>query len=143
MTKDMAGCIAVPEFTPILPAIRNTSVPALLNCLRIAKMKRRSSMSKVWDEIKFIGSSIFNFMMPFIMEFMHDYGPILLQSALSAVLALKDNAGMSNTEKRNAALVTIKNDMLSKGYALGEGAIMDAIQVAYRNMVANNPPASS
>ena len=100
-------------------------------------------MSKVWDEIKFIGSSIFNFMMPFIMEFMHDYGPILLQSALSAVLALKDNAGMSNTEKRNAALVTIKNDMLSKGYALGEGAIMDAIQVAYRNMVANNPPASS
>lgn len=95
----------------------------------------------MWEKIKIIMSSIWEFVLPFLRQLMHQAGPVLAAAALSAVKvtasSLKDASG---AEKRQAAFDAIVADLGKQGLQIGidvsTSMINAAIEVALQKIKA-------
>lgn len=74
----------------------------------------------MWDRLRIITSSIWQFVLPFLRQMMTKAGPVLATSALAAVKLVAENLNdKSGAEKRDLAFATIKSDLASKGVEIG------------------------
>ena len=91
----------------------------------------------MWERLKFIGSSIFDFCLPFMKQMMKASGPILAKAALAAVkIVAAHYQGKTSNEKRDAALDIVISDLKSQGIVVGKDIGMSlvntALEVAYQ-----------
>jgi hypothetical protein len=74
----------------------------------------------MWERIKIITSSVWQFALPFLRQLLTKAGPVLMTSALSAVKLVADNGlGQSGAEKRALAFHAISADLKAQGINLG------------------------
>lgn len=72
------------------------------------------------EKCKFVFSNLWDFLAPFIKLFLTKAGPVLATAALSAVKVLAESqAGLTNSQKRNAAYNIIVDDLQRQGVAIG------------------------
>ena len=86
-------------------------------------------MNTFFEKIKAFFSSVEEFLMPFIRQFLTAEGPIILAAAEKAVLALAASS-LSGVEKRNEAFNAILSELKEKGIKAGTAVINSAIEAA-------------
>jgi hypothetical protein len=89
----------------------------------------------MWEKIKFITSSAWDFLRPFIAIFLSQIGPILVQAATAAVAAQAQRA-ISGAEKRDGAYGAIEGQLLQAGFAVGTDVTTSMINAAIEAAVA-------
>jgi hypothetical protein len=82
-----------------------------------------------FDKLKALFSSVENFLLPFIHQFLSSEGPIILAAAEKAVLALAAQA-MPGAEKQSEAFKMIVTDLQSQSITAGTAVINSAIEAA-------------
>jgi hypothetical protein len=85
----------------------------------------------MWEKIKFLASSMWEFLKPFIKIFLTDFGPVLAAAAMAAVVATESNlTGATGIDKRNAAYAQIVKELELKGIVLGTQVTVSMINAA-------------
>lgn len=91
----------------------------------------------MWEKMKLVMSSMFDFVLPFLRQLMTAAGPALAQAALAAVaVAAASAGGTTSNEKRDMAYRQIANDLKMQGIQVGvdvtTSMINAALEVAYQ-----------
>ena len=81
----------------------------------------------MFEKIKIVMSAIFNELIPFFKQFLTEYGTIVLQIAGTVVMDLATSK-LSSEQKREAAFVAIKEELVKKGIEVGSRVINSAIE---------------
>ena len=81
----------------------------------------------MFEKIKIVMSAIFNELIPFFKQFLSEYGTIVLQIAGTVVMDLATSK-LSSEQKREAAFVAIKEELIKKGIEVGSRVINSAIE---------------
>ena len=81
----------------------------------------------MFEKIKIVMSSIFNELIPFFKQFLTEYGAVVLQIAGTVVMDLATSK-LSSEQKREAAYVAIKEELVKKGIEVGSRVINSAIE---------------
>lgn len=87
----------------------------------------------MWNKIKLIISSVYEFLKPVIDIFLSEIGPLLAQIAMEAVKIMA-NKDISNSEKREAAFEHVKSELLSRGISIGSSIMYLAIEIAVQKL---------
>lgn len=90
----------------------------------------------MWSKIKIVMSAIFNELIPFFKQFLSEYGTIVLQIAGQVVMDLATSK-LSSEQKREAAYVAIKEELVKKGIEVSSRVINSAIEVAVAKLKDN------
>ena len=91
-----------------------------------------------FDKFKAFMSSVEDFLMPFIKQFLTTEGPIVLAAAEKAVVALAAQS-MPGAQKQTAAFAAIVTDLQGQGVTAAASVINSAIEVSVAKL---NAPAS-
>ena len=81
----------------------------------------------MFEKIKIVMSAIFNELIPFFKQFLTEYGAVVLQIAGTVVMDLATSK-LSSEQKREAAYVAIKEELVKKGIEVGSRVINSAIE---------------
>jgi len=74
----------------------------------------------MWEKMKLMMHSIFDFCLPFLRQMAKDAGPILAKAALAAVKVVASNyQGATSDQKRDAAFQIIRADLQQQGIIIG------------------------
>ena len=84
-------------------------------------------MNTIFEKIKAFFSSVEEFLLPFIHQFVTAEGPVILAAAEKAVLALAASA-LGGSEKQAEAFKAILADLESQGIKAGTAIINSAIE---------------
>jgi hypothetical protein len=90
-------------------------------------------MSKLWDEIRFLTSEAWDFLLPIIKIFMSKIGPVLMTSALKAV-QVAASSGLKGGEAQKVAYNEILKDLEAQGISAATSTINSAIEAAYQKL---------
>lgn len=82
------------------------------------------------EKLKFLASSAWLFLLPFIKILLAQGGKLLMQAALEAVQATSAMSQATGAQKRDAAFVIIKTRLASAGVELTANVINSAIEAA-------------
>jgi hypothetical protein len=93
----------------------------------------------MWDKIKVIMSSVWEFILPFAKQLMSKGGTLLAAAALEAVKTVANNGvGKSGAEKRDMAFNSIVENLKKEGLAVGTdistSLVNAAIEVALQRV---------
>ncbi len=87
--------------------------------------------------LKFAFSKVWDFLLPFIKNFMSEAGALLAETALEIIAEIQNEmAGASSDEKRAEAFKRIEAKLKEKGIALGASVINAAIEAAVQKIKA-------
>lgn len=91
------------------------------------------------EKLRFILSSLWSFLAPFIRQLMSDSGILLAQAAMSAVSAVASTMNDASGEaKRNQAFNLILSDLTKLGIEMAASTINAAIEAAVVKLKAGN-----
>lgn len=88
----------------------------------------------MWEKMKFVASSLFTFLWPFIQGFLKKESKIILiaaQSAVAQVAADPEMDGKSWSEKLSEAVTIATEQIVRQSIQVGTTEIINAIQAAY------------
>lgn len=89
----------------------------------------------MWDRIRLISSSIWDFLRPALAVFLSNVGPVLANAAIAAVTSTAVNMPKaSGAEKRTAAEQMIRKELTAQGVILGASVINMAIEAAVQKL---------
>lgn len=89
------------------------------------------------DKIKFMLSSIWVFLLPFIKILMSRSGQILAEAAMKAVQTMA-NRDLDNSQKRDAAYKMIVLDLKNSGLGMATSVVNAALEAAVIRMKAKD-----
>lgn len=88
----------------------------------------------IWEKIKAVTSSVWDFLQPIVKIFVTEAGKVLMQIAIDVVKSLATNRDMSGSEKRDAAFKMISSELETKGIQVGVSITNLAIEMAYQKL---------
>ena len=115
--------------TPCIVEPPNESMDTARSLGRAEKWYLKSNFEEriMWLKIKIVMSAIFNELIPFFKQFLTEYGAVVLQIAGTVVMDLATSK-LSSEQKREAAYVAIKEELVKKGIEVGSRVINSAIE---------------
>lgn len=87
----------------------------------------------MWEAIKLVTSNIWQFIKPFLVQFLTSSGRTVLQIALTAVINAQTSGG-TGAEKRQTATDAIIEELKKQGLNVGTSMINSAIEVAVQKI---------
>lgn len=88
---------------------------------------------ELMDKFKFVMSSAWTFLKPFIKVLLSEIGPIIIQIALEAVKSAAAS-GMANDTKRSYAFNKISEGLSAKGLKVSDSVINTSLEVAVQKI---------
>jgi len=86
-------------------------------------------------KLKFAFSKVWDFLQPFLKNFLSEAGALLAETALEVIATLQDEmTGSTGEEKRQEAFKRITASLQSKGITLAASVINSAIEVAVQKI---------
>lgn len=86
-------------------------------------------------KLKFAFSKVWDFLLPFVRQFMSEAGALLAETALEVVTALQtEMQGASGAEKRERAFALIQVKLTAKGIKIASSVIYAAIEAAVQKI---------
>ena len=99
------------------------------------KAEVREFFSEAIARLKFAFSKVWDFLLPFIQQFMSEAGALLAETALEIVTALQtEMQGASGAEKRDRAYALIQAKLTAKGIKIPSSVIYAAIEAAVQKI---------
>ena len=84
----------------------------------------------MFEKLKFLSSSVWDFLRPLIAILLSSVGPILIEAATNAVLAAQQIPNATGDEKRAAATKAVVEVLTKKGFEVGVAVVNAAVENA-------------
>lgn len=91
----------------------------------------------MWEKIKFVTSSVWDFIKPTVIFLLTAAGKAAMKSAAIAVRAAAERSDLGGKEKAALAFDLIKTDLTTQGIDLLDRHINKAVELAYERLCAD------